>query len=58
VTEEIERATADQTVEDFGPDAIWIAPTERGAVLRASRCLWLGYSPEHVANTLNLRSVI
>lgn len=54
--ERIERAAAVATVKAYGADAVWIAPTERGAILRASRCLALGIPADEVRRALELRS--
>lgn len=50
--EGIERAAAKATVGAYGLEAVWIAPTERGAVMRASECLRLGHDPEDVVAAL------
>jgi hypothetical protein len=48
----IERAAARVTVDYFGVDAIWVAPTRQGAEVRASLCLARGDDPATVAEAL------
>ena len=49
---EIERAAARVTVEAWGVDAIWAAPTRMGAVERAKLCLTYGCDPADVTAAL------
>lgn len=51
---DIERLPAEATVAAWGPDAIWAAPTQSGAVLRAKLCLRDGYDAGEVASALAL----
>lgn len=52
----IERAAAATTVGTYGVDAIWIAPTRRGAEIRASLCLAAGAPAADVCRALEMWS--
>lgn len=51
---QIEHAAARATVEQWGVEAIWVAPTPEGAVLRAHYALLLGASITDVERALEL----